>query len=159
MFGAVGAPSMLDSVNIGEAHTLLVCVPDAIATRQAVAYARRRNPRLGVVARAQSERDADELRHMGVERVIVADRQLSNELVRHALRRFGISDREIRPIADLLTRPIGWAVPKHRFGSRRMSVSGQCDAAIDGDVVPAIGECCGDVGRTHLVPAIEAGLE
>ncbi|MEO8510941.1 MAG: cation:proton antiporter [Chloroflexota bacterium] len=100
MFGSIGAPSMLDSANIGEAHTLLVCVPDAIATRQAVAYARRRNPRLGVVARAQSERDADELRHMGVERVIVAERQLSNELVRHALRRFGISDREISAIVE-----------------------------------------------------------
>ena len=46
------------------------------------------------------ERDADELRHMGVERVIVAERQLSNELVRHALRRFGISDREISAIVE-----------------------------------------------------------
>lgn len=100
VFGSVGAPSMLDAVNIGDAHTLVVCVPDAIATRQAVAYARRRNPKLGVVARAQSERDAEELRQMGVERVIVADRQLSNELVRHALRRFGISDREITAIVE-----------------------------------------------------------
>jgi CPA2 family monovalent cation:H+ antiporter-2 len=100
IFGSVGAPSMLDAANIGEAHTLIVCVPDAIATRQAVAYARRRSPRLGVVARAQSEQDADELRQMGVERVIVAERQLSNELVRHALRRFGISDREITAIVE-----------------------------------------------------------
>lgn len=100
VYGSVGAPSMLDAVNVGEAHTLVVCVPDAIATRQAVAYARRRNPRIGIVARAQSERDAEELRRMGVERVIVAERQLGNELVRHALRRFGVSDREIAAIVE-----------------------------------------------------------
>jgi CPA2 family monovalent cation:H+ antiporter-2 len=100
VYGAIGAPSMLDEVNIGEAHTLVVCVPDALATRQAVAYARRRNPRIGVVARAQSDRDGEELRLMGVERVIVAERQMGNEIVRHALRRFGVSDREIAAIVE-----------------------------------------------------------
>ena len=100
IFGDIGAPSVLDAANVGEAHTLVICVPDALATRQAVAYARRRNPRIGIVARAHSERDEEELRGMGVERIVLAQRQMGNELVRHALRRFGVSDREIAAIVE-----------------------------------------------------------
>lgn len=100
VFGDIGAPTVLDAVRVADAHTLVICVPDALATRQAVAYARQRNPRLAIVARAHSEADADELRRMGVERVIVAERQIGNQLVRHALRRFGVSDREIAAIVE-----------------------------------------------------------
>jgi hypothetical protein len=32
--------------------------------------------------------------------VIVAERQMGNEIVRHALRRFGVSDREIAAIVE-----------------------------------------------------------
>jgi len=39
--------------------------------------------------------DEAELRRMGVAHVITAERQLGNELVRHTLLRYGVSDREI----------------------------------------------------------------
>jgi CPA2 family monovalent cation:H+ antiporter-2 len=95
IYGDAGTPSVLDACRIAEASTLVVAVPDALATRQAVEYALRHNPRLHVVARAHSARDEDELRRLGVARIVTAERELGHELVRHALRRFGVSDREI----------------------------------------------------------------
>lgn len=74
---------------------LIVALPDRIAARQAVTYARRHNPRIEIAARAHSDADEAELRRLGVARVVIAERQLGDELVRHALRRFGVSDREI----------------------------------------------------------------
>ena len=98
IFGDCGTPSVLDQASVGSAHVLVVAVPDALATEQAVAYAMGRNPRLEVVARAHSEAEEGQLRRLGVSRVVVAERELGNELIRHAMRRFGVSDREVAAI-------------------------------------------------------------
>ena len=98
VYGDGSIPSVLEEARIREARSMVVALPDALAARQAVGYALRHNPRLEVVARAHSDADADELRRLGAARVIVAERELGNELVRHALRRFGVSDREIDAI-------------------------------------------------------------
>ena len=73
---------------------------DALATRQAVAHTRARNPRAEIVARAASEHEESELRRLGVARIVVAEREVGNELLRHALRRFGVSDREVAAILE-----------------------------------------------------------
>ena len=44
------------------------------------------------------ESDEAELRRMGVSRVVLAEHEVGNELVRHALRRYGISERELDAI-------------------------------------------------------------
>lgn len=95
VYGDASSPSVLDAARVRDARVLVVALPDALATRQVVDYGLRHNPRLDIVARAQSEGDESDLRRIGVRRVVVGERQLSNELVRHALRRFGVSDREI----------------------------------------------------------------
>jgi CPA2 family monovalent cation:H+ antiporter-2 len=95
VFGEAGAPSVLEQANVASCLTMVVAVPDALAARQAVLYARSRNPRIQVAARVHSEAEEAELRRMGVDRVVLAERELSNELVRHALRLYGVSDREV----------------------------------------------------------------
>jgi CPA2 family monovalent cation:H+ antiporter-2 len=95
---------VLDRTRIAECHTLIVAIPDALATRQAVAYARDRNPRVEIVARAHSEAEEAELRRLGVARVVLAEREVGNELVRHALRRFGVSDREVAAMLETRRR-------------------------------------------------------
>ncbi|MGH2445613.1 MAG: cation:proton antiporter [Candidatus Limnocylindria bacterium] len=100
VYGEAGTPSILDQARIGTAHALVVAIPDALATRQAVTHALDRNPRLEVVARAHSESEEADLRALGAARVVVAERELGNELVRHALRRFGVSDREVAAILE-----------------------------------------------------------
>ncbi|MGI8658215.1 MAG: cation:proton antiporter [Candidatus Limnocylindria bacterium] len=95
IYGEAGAPTVLDRAGVVDAHAMIIAIPDALATRQAAAYAKVRNHRIEIVARAHSEADEEELRRIGVARVVVADRELGNELIRHALRRFGVSDREV----------------------------------------------------------------
>jgi CPA2 family monovalent cation:H+ antiporter-2 len=95
IFGDAGTASVLDEARIAAAHSLIVTIPDALAARQAVDHARRRNPRCEMVARAHSEAEEADLRRLGVGRVVVAEREVGNELIRHALRRFGVGDREI----------------------------------------------------------------
>jgi len=104
IYGDAGAASVLDQCRVAQAHLLVVAIPDALATRQAVAYARQRNPRLEVVARAHSEAEEADLRRLGAMRVVVAEREVGSELVRHALRRFGVSDREVAAILDARRR-------------------------------------------------------
>jgi CPA2 family monovalent cation:H+ antiporter-2 len=100
IYGEAGSPSVLEQARVDHCHALIVAIPDALATRQAVVYARTRNPRAEVVARAHSEAEETELRHLGAARVVVAERELGRELVRHALRRFGVSDREAAAILE-----------------------------------------------------------
>ena len=95
IYGDAGTPSILDAAGIADARLLIIAHPDAMAARQAVAHARRSNPRIEIVARAHSEVDEAELRRLGVARVVIAERQVGDALVRHTLRRFGVSDREI----------------------------------------------------------------
>ena len=97
-------PSILDRARVVDAHAMVVAIPDALATRQAVTYALGRNPRLEVVARAHSDAEEADLRRLGAARVVVAERELGNELIRHALRRFGVSDREVAAIVEARRR-------------------------------------------------------
>jgi CPA2 family monovalent cation:H+ antiporter-2 len=98
VYGDAGRPAVLDEAGIAAARALIVALPDALAARQAVTYALRRNPHIEVMARAHSESDEAELRRMGVGRVVLAEQEVGNELVRHALRRYGISERELDAI-------------------------------------------------------------
>ena len=104
LYGEAGTPTVLDQAGVVDAHAMIVAIPDALATRQAVIYARTRNPRIEIVARAHSDAEEAELRRLGAARVVVADRELGNELVRHALRRFGVSDREVAAMLEARRR-------------------------------------------------------
>jgi CPA2 family monovalent cation:H+ antiporter-2 len=95
IFGDAGQNDVLDAAHVEEALVLVVAIPDALAARQAVEYTRRRNRRIEAVARAATEAEAADLRRLGVSRVIVPEREVGVELLRYALRRFGVSDREI----------------------------------------------------------------
>jgi len=104
VYGEAGTPSVLDLTGVADAHAMVVCMPDALASRQAVVYARDRNPRIEIVARAHSDAEEADLRRLGAARVVVADRELGNEMIRHALRRFGVSDREVAAILETRRR-------------------------------------------------------
>ena len=98
IYGNAGTPSVLDVARIDQASTVVFAMDDSLAIRQGVQHALRRNERLHVVARAHSTQEEIELRRMGAARVITAERELGNELVRHTLWRYGVSEREIDAI-------------------------------------------------------------
>lgn len=95
VFGDGGSPTLLDAAGIERALVMVVAIPDALAARQAITYALARNPRIEIVSRAPSEGEGQELRRRGVSRVVVAEREVANELMRHTLHRFGVGEREI----------------------------------------------------------------
>jgi monovalent cation:H+ antiporter-2, CPA2 family len=95
LYGDAGNPVLLDEARVAEATVMVIAIPDPLAAAQAVEHAVRRNPRIDTVARVHRETDEQDLRRRGVTRVVVADREVANELVHHALRRFGVSEREI----------------------------------------------------------------
>jgi CPA2 family monovalent cation:H+ antiporter-2 len=105
IYGDAGSPSVLDQARVGTCHTVILAIPDALASRQAALHVRAVNPRAEIVARAHSEAEEVELRRMGVARVVVAERELGNELLRHALRRFGVGDREITAMLQRRREP------------------------------------------------------
>jgi monovalent cation:H+ antiporter-2, CPA2 family len=98
LFGEAGSQVLLDAAGIERAAVMVVAIPDPLAARQAVDYARSRNPRIDIVARAPSEGEGQYLRRRGADRVVVPEREIANELVRHTLHRFGVSEREIAAI-------------------------------------------------------------
>ncbi len=98
VYGDAGTPSVLDALRVSDAGTMVVTVPDALAARQAIEYALRSNPNIHVVARAHSAQDEAELHRLGVARIVTAEREIGHELVRHALRRYGVSDQEVTAI-------------------------------------------------------------
>jgi CPA2 family monovalent cation:H+ antiporter-2 len=66
----------LTFANVPGATTLFVAIPNAFEAGQAVEQARRENPALRIVARAHSDEEADHLRALGADRVIIGEREI-----------------------------------------------------------------------------------
>jgi CPA2 family monovalent cation:H+ antiporter-2 len=94
LLGSADNPILLDHAALDRARVLVVTIPDAIATRQIVEYARRGWPRLDIVARAETEEQVRDLRGRGVNEAVSAEIELALEMARHTLRRFGVSSAE-----------------------------------------------------------------
>lgn len=87
---------MLEQANPARARVLLIALPDPIATRQIVDYARGRYPRLDVVVRTHSAEEREFLLKRGVTGVVLGEWELALEMTRHALHRFGIGSLEVQ---------------------------------------------------------------
>src|SRR6185436_5777552 len=94
VLGSADNPVLLDRAGLDRARVLVVAIPDALAARQIVEYARRGWPRLDIVARTHTEEQMRDLRERGVNEAVSAELELALEMARHTLRRFGVSSAE-----------------------------------------------------------------
>jgi CPA2 family monovalent cation:H+ antiporter-2 len=94
LLGSADNPIVLDRAGLERARVLVVALPDALAARQIVEYARRGWPRLDIVARTHSEDEMRQLQTMGVNEAVSGEIELALEMARHTLRRFGVSAAE-----------------------------------------------------------------
>jgi K+:H+ antiporter len=94
LLGSADNPVLLDHAGLERARVLVVAIPDALAARQIVEYARRGWPRLDIVARTHTEAQMRDLRRRGVNQVVSAELELALEMARHTLHRFGVSSAE-----------------------------------------------------------------
>jgi CPA2 family monovalent cation:H+ antiporter-2 len=100
LLGNADNPVLLEKAHLAQARLLVVAVPDALATRLIVDYARHANPELEVVVRSHSLELVDHLRRQGVDEVVMGELELSLEMARRTLRRFGVSAMETLAIVQ-----------------------------------------------------------
>jgi CPA2 family monovalent cation:H+ antiporter-2 len=89
---------LLDHADLLNAALLVVAVPDALASRLIVDYARDVNPDLDVLVRTHRASDLSFFRERGVGHAVMGELELSLEMTRYALHRFGVSGPEIQSI-------------------------------------------------------------
>jgi monovalent cation:H+ antiporter-2, CPA2 family len=102
--GNAARPNLLERADIERARVLVVAMPDPLAARQIVDYAKQRNPRIDIVVRTHSGREREALQQQGVDEAVLGELELALEMTRHTIRRFGLSSTEAQAIISGLRR-------------------------------------------------------
>jgi CPA2 family monovalent cation:H+ antiporter-2 len=104
LLGNAANPVVLEQANIKQARILVLAMPDPVAARQTVEYARNTNPDLDIVVRTHSETERDFLQSQGVREAVLGEHELALEMARHVLQRLGVSAREVQIMVQGLRR-------------------------------------------------------
>jgi CPA2 family monovalent cation:H+ antiporter-2 len=107
VLGSADNPVLLDRVGLERARVLVIAIPNPVAARHIVQYARRTWPRLDIVARTHSQDEVRFLRSRGVNEAVSGEVELSLEMARHTLHRFGVSAAETQAMLHGLRQRIG----------------------------------------------------
>ncbi len=101
IYGDASRPELLEHAGVGLARMLIVAIGDRHATRLVVERARAANPGIDLIVRTHSDAEAARLRGIGGSvQAIHAERELSVQMARYSLRRFGVSGPEAEAIAQ-----------------------------------------------------------
>jgi CPA2 family monovalent cation:H+ antiporter-2 len=77
LYGNAAAPGMMEGANITSARWLLVAIPDALEAGQIIEHARKLNPDIEVVARANSISEVTHLEKHGANHTIMGEREIA----------------------------------------------------------------------------------
>jgi CPA2 family monovalent cation:H+ antiporter-2 len=86
LVGDAANPVLLERMHLAHARLLVAAIPDALAVRALVAYARRVNPTLDIVVRTHSQTEHEVLARYGVTDSVLGELELAREMTRYALR-------------------------------------------------------------------------
>jgi CPA2 family monovalent cation:H+ antiporter-2 len=95
VYGDSANPVVLEHTFIERAALLAVLVPDARIAEATTRAARLLNKRLDVVARAVGVHDVERLQKAGAAEVVQPEFEAGVEVIRHALRRYGVTGLEL----------------------------------------------------------------
>ena len=101
-YGDVNNPEILDRVGVDRARMLVLAISDPMATRRAVAVARRANPRLVILVRTRYVADVDDLIALGANAVIPEEFETSVEIFSRVLREYHVPDHVISQQDELI---------------------------------------------------------
>ena len=124
--GDASSAEVLERAHVASARLLIVAFSDMAAARLVVERALAANPRLQVVVRTNSDREAAHLRAAGSRvQPVHAERELAVQMARWSLRRFGVSGNEAEAIAvglrgSKIEPTLPNPVPRHRRLARRV---------------------------------------
>ena len=95
-YGDVNRPEILDLVGVGRARILVLAISDPMATRRAVAVARRSCPDLFILVRTRYVADVDDLIALGANSVIPEEFETSVEIFSRVLAEYHVPEHVIR---------------------------------------------------------------
>jgi CPA2 family monovalent cation:H+ antiporter-2 len=101
-YGDVNNPEILDRVGVDRARMLVLAISDPMATRRAVAVARRANPRLVILVRTRYVADVDDLIALGANAVIPEEFETSVEIFSRVLREYHVPDHVVSQQEELI---------------------------------------------------------
>jgi CPA2 family monovalent cation:H+ antiporter-2 len=101
-FGDVHRPEILDRLGIARARILVLAISDPMATRRAVAIARRSNPEIYILVRTRLVADVDDLIALGANAVIPEEFETSVEIFARVLAEYHVPDHIIRQQEELI---------------------------------------------------------
>ncbi len=95
-YGDVHRPEILGRLGVARARILVLAISDPMATRRAVAIARRSNPDLFILVRTRLVADVDDLIALGANAVIPEEFETSVEIFARVLSEYHVPDHVIR---------------------------------------------------------------
>ncbi len=101
-YGDVHRPEILDRLGIAHARILVLAISDPMATRRAVAIARRSNPEIFILVRTRLVADVDDLIDLGANAVIPEEFETSVEIFARVLGEYHVPDHVIRQQEGLI---------------------------------------------------------
>jgi CPA2 family monovalent cation:H+ antiporter-2 len=101
-YGDVNNPEILARVGVDRARMLVLAISDPMATRRAVAVARRASPRLGILVRTRYVADVDDLIALGANAVIPEEFETSVEIFSRVLREYHVPDHVVSQQEELI---------------------------------------------------------
>jgi CPA2 family monovalent cation:H+ antiporter-2 len=116
-FGDVNNPEILDRVGVDRARTLVLAISDPMATRRAVAVARRANPGLTILVRTRYVADVDDLISLGANAVIPEEFETSVEIFSRVLHEYHVPAHIIAQQEELI-RSGTYRILRERVPSR-----------------------------------------
>ena len=100
IYGDAANPAVLEHAHLERARLMAIVMPDARAAELATRHARAINPRLDIVARAMGEEHLERLRAAGATEAVQPEFEAGVEVIRHALRRFGVGGLELSNVVS-----------------------------------------------------------
>jgi CPA2 family monovalent cation:H+ antiporter-2 len=104
LYGDIGDAELLRHAGVARARVLVFVAYDPPAAEFAVEFARRANPRIEIVARAETPEEARRLMDAGATQTVEGEQEVAVQMARYTLRRFGVTSREVEAITQGLRR-------------------------------------------------------
>lgn len=100
IYGDASNPEILAHAQLKKARILICTFAEAMATELTIRNTLRINPKLDIVARVHHDADAELLKGIGATELVRPEFEASLEVIRHTLRRFGLTGIEIQYILN-----------------------------------------------------------
>lgn len=79
--GPAGEAALIERLNLAQARTLILAIPAGFEAGHLIEEARRRNPGIRILARAQDEKEAQTLRAMGADLVLSGEEEIARAMI------------------------------------------------------------------------------